>query len=70
MNRSLRWHERLLVQLLVRSPRIDALLILQMPGATAAERNLRAALTLQKLEHQARVDRLEQLYQSQRQQGS
>lgn len=43
MIRSLRWHERLLLQWLARSPRIDQILIVQMPGKSAAERQQQLA---------------------------
>jgi len=57
--RSLLWYERLLLNWLARSPRIDQLLIVQMPGGSAAERQQQlAAIRLQQA-----AAHLEELYQ-------
>lgn len=59
MLRPLRWHERLLVRLLLlRSPRIDLIELHQFPGDTPAQRQQAAArYRLQKL-----AQRLELIY--------
>lgn len=64
MDRTLRWYERLLVDLLVRSPRIDSILILQFPGKTPAERRAKTARMLQLLRHEQELDKLERLFHS------
>jgi hypothetical protein len=60
MLRPLRWHERLLLRLLARSPRIDQILILQYPCAMTAQQQQDAA----ELQRQIVNHHLEQLYQS------
>lgn len=66
MDRTLRWYERLVVQLLLRSPRVDSVVIMQMSGATAAERRVQAARMLQSMSHWQRVRQLERMYQMDR----
>ncbi len=59
MLRPLHWYERLLIRLLARSPRIDQILIVQMPGETAADRQQNMAA----MRMQMAANQLEQLYQ-------
>ena len=59
MLRPLRWYERLAIRFLARSPRIDQILIVQMPGETAAERQH----NLTRLQQQQVIGQLEHLYQ-------
>ena len=60
MLRPLHWYERLLIRFLARSPRIDQILIVQMPGETAAERQRNMAV----MRMQMAANQLEQLYQA------
>lgn len=60
MDRTLRWHERLLVRLLLRSPRVDRILIVQVAGESAAERQQNAQQMMRELHRQ----QLEELYHS------
>jgi hypothetical protein len=59
MIRPLRWYEQALVRLLSRSPRIDQILIVQVPGANAAERRQNTAA----LQLEMAANHFERLYQ-------
>lgn len=59
MNRPLRWHERLLIKLLLMSPRVDKVLIVQYGAAFPGHCSETAALLQQELCRQ----QLERLYQ-------
>lgn len=60
VNRPLRWHERLLIRLLLRSPRIDKVLIVQY-GSASQEQCDRIDAQLQQ-KHSRQL--LEQLYRA------
>lgn len=62
MTRPLRWHERLLIRLLLRSPRIDRVLILQYGRITPQQCDLFAA----QMQQEYRRQHLERLYRSSR----
>lgn len=57
VNRFLRWHERLLIRLLLRSPRVDKVLIVHYGSASPQQCDLTAAQVQQKLLKQ-QLDRL------------
>lgn len=60
VNRPLRWHERLLIRLLLRSPRVDKVLIVQY-GTGSPRPVARSAAQMQQV---FRRQHLEQLYRA------
>lgn len=60
MLRPLRWYERMLLAFLARSPRIDMLLVCQLPGGSQDRKRLAA-----RLRHEWQVDLLEEIYKHQ-----